>query len=301
MNYFILILIIIVCAIFLIKTKKEHFSLLACPLNPYITERTPTEYIFDTTLFNRTKMVPMKTNPREHFVGQSTTVPRQIWIYYPFEKNSRNWLDWGSRLRYQPNTKLFEQCVVNLKKKTGWTVIVLNQQNLSKYATIPKGLEENELYIQSVIMHQYGGLWLPAYSFPVKNVDELRSFVKDIIIPYIPDLNQPLPVMCVPGLQLWAQMAEYIVKNPTPQNDYSDYAQLYYLATCNHVRMVDGRVFGMLDKTGRMITFLNLVSDSCSELADDTYLVCINKIEEERLSTQYIKYNSWYNHLLQIA
>ncbi len=298
-NYLILILIISVAVLFM-KANKEHFSILACPLNRYQIERTPIEYIFDSS--QRIISIPKKTPP-EHFIGNAATVPRQIWMYYPSEKNSRNWLDWGSRLRCEPNTQLFDQCVANLRKKTGWTVMVLNQNNLAKYANIPRGLEENELFIQSTILHQYGGLWLPAYSFPIKNVDDLRSEAVasngGVIMPQIPNLNQTMPVMCVPGLKVWEQMAEYILKNPAPHNDFSDYNQLHYLAACNGVRMVDGRVFGMLDKNGRMLTFLNLVSDSCTDLSDDAYFVCINRIEEERLITQYVNTRAWYNALLK--
>lgn len=297
-NYLILILIISF-AVLLMKAKKEHFSILACPLNRYQIERTPTEYIFDSS--RRIVSIPKKVSS-EHFIGNASTVPRQIWMYYLSEKNSRNWLDWGSRLNCQPSTQLFDQCVANLRKKTGWTVIILNQHNLSKYVDIPAGLEENELFIQSVIMHLYGGLWLPAYSFPIKNVDNLRSLVpsKGAVMPQIPNLNQTMPAMSVPGLKLWEQMVHYILKNPTPHNDYSDYKYLSDLtAACVGVRIVDGRVFGMLDKNSRMITFLNLVSDSCTDLSEDAYFVCINRIEEERLISQYVNTRAWYNSLLK--
>ena len=302
MNYFILILIILIAA-FLLKSKesKELFSCLKCPVNPYIIERTPTEYIFTgnrRTVQNDCDETKNVENFTSNIVG-SKSVPRQIWIYYPYEKNSRHWLDWGSRLHYEPNTKLLQQCVENLKKKTSWNVVVLDQTNLNKYIQIPGGLEENELYIQAKILHKYGGLWLPAYSFPINNIDNLRSKVDSMIMPYIPGLYQQLPIMCISGLKMWGQMCEYITQNPNRKPDYSDFEHLYYLANCNEVKLVDGRVFGMLDKKGRMITFLNLVSDSCTELDPNTYLVCINKIEEERLNTQYVNNNAWFNQLMR--
>jgi hypothetical protein len=299
MNYLILILIIGIVSFILVKTRenKELFSVLACPLNQYVTERTPTEYIFSGS-FGSKSSNQQNNDEMEGFVG-SKSIPRQIWIYYPYDKNSRHWLDWGSRLYYEQHTKLFDECIRNLRKKTGWNVFVLNQLTLPQFVKIPAGLEENELYIQSLILYKYGGLWLPAYSFPIKNLDELRGKVDNMIMPYIPDLNQPMPIMCVPGLKIWQQMSEYIMNTPNRTSDYSDFNHLYYLAKCNKVNLVDGRVFGMLDKNGRMITFLNLVSDSITDVSDETYLVCINKIEEKRLSSQFVNYNAWMSQLIK--
>lgn len=296
MNYIILILIIGIVSFILVKTRenKELFSVLGCPVNQYVTERTPTEYIFSGTFGSKYA----NHNEMEGFVGDKS-IPRQIWIYYPYDKNSRHWLDWGSRLYYEQHTKLFDECVRNLKKKTGWNVVVLNQLTLPQFVKIPAGLEENELYIQSVILYKYGGLWLPAYSFPIKNLDELRGKVDTIIMADIPDLNQPMPIMCVPGLKIWQQMSEYIMNNPNRLSDYSDFNHLYYLANCNQVKLVDGRVFGMLDKKGRMITFLNLVSDSTTDVTDETYLVCVNKIEEKRFISQFVNYNTWINQFMK--
>jgi hypothetical protein len=299
MNYIVLILIIGIVSFILVKTRenRELFSVLGCPLNRYILERTPIEYIFSGS-FGSKYANQQNEDEIEGFVGQNS-VPRQIWIYYPYDKNSRHWLDWGSRLYYEQHTKLFGECVRNLRKQTGWNVVVLNQLTLPQFVKIPAGLEENELYIQSVILYKYGGLWLPAYSFPIKKLDELREKVDNIIMPYIPDLNQQMPIMCVPGLKIWKQMSEYIMNNPNRLSDYSDFNHLYYLANCNQVKMVDGRVFGMLDKKGRMITFLNLVSDSITDVSDETYLVCVNKIEEKRFISQFVNYNAWMNQLIK--
>jgi hypothetical protein len=296
MNYIILILIIGIVSFILVKTRenKELFSVLGCPINQYVTERTPTEYIFSGTFGSKYA----NENEMEGFVGDKS-IPRQIWMYYPYDKKSRHWLDWGSRLYYEQHTKLFDECVRNLRKKTGWNVVVLNQLTLPQFVKIPAGLEENELYIQSVILYKYGGLWLPAYSFPIKNLDELRGKVDNIIMPYIPDLNQPMPIMCVPGLKIWQQMSEYIMNNPNRLSDYSDFNHLYYLANCNQVKFVDGRVFGMLDEKGRMITFLNLVSDSITDVSNETYLICVNKIEEKRFITQFVNYNAWISQLIK--
>ena len=302
MNYFILILIILVSVCLIqIRGNKEYFSILACPINPYITDRTPTEYIFSgnhQVIKNNCDTDKNKIEGFTNSVVGNKSVPRQIWIFYPFEKNSREWLDWGSRLYYESNTKLFDLSVQNLKDRTGWNIVVLHQKNMNQYIQIPSGLEDNELYIQAKILYQYGGLWLPAYSFPIKNIDNLRNKIETMIMPYIEGLFQVLPIMCIPGLKIWSQMSEYIINNPNRQPDYSDFNHLYYLANCNNVRLVDGRVFGMLDKKGRMITFLNLVSDTPPELTDDTFIVCINKIEEGRLNTQYVNYNAWFNQLV---
>jgi hypothetical protein len=300
MKYIILILIVLV-SVFVLKmnSNKEFFSVLACPRNPYIIDRTPYEYIFS----GNHKIIQNSCNKEnkqiEHFttVG-SNSISRIIWIYYPFNKNSREWLDWGSRLNYTPNPELFDMCVQNLKDKTGWNIVVLNQTNMNKYIKIPAGLEDNELFIQAKILYKYGGFWAPAYSFPIKNLDTLRNKVDKIIMPYIPDLHQVLPIMCISGLKIWSQMSDYIVTNPNRQSDFSDFQYLYYIANCNKVNLVDGRVFGMLDKNGSMITFLNLVSDNPPELSNETFLVCINRIEEERLNTQYINYNGFFNKLI---
>ena len=58
-------------------------------------------------------------------------------------------------------------------------------------------------------------------------------------------------------------------------------------------------VFGMLDKKGRMITFLNLVSDSTTDVTDETYLVCVNKIEEKRFISQFVNYNTLINQFMK--
>jgi hypothetical protein len=300
MNYILLILVILVSVFILqIKSNKEHFSLLVCPRNQYIIDRTPYEYIFTG---NR-KVVHNNcdgTNKIENFLNiGNKNVDHTIWIYFPFKKNSRSWLDWGSRLYYHPNTNLFDICIQNLKAKTGWNIVVLNQTNIHKYIDIPIGLEENELLIQAKILYKYGGFWNTPYSFPIKNLDILCNKVDNIIMPYIPDLYQVLPIMCISGLTIWKQMSDFIINNPNRHADYSDFNHLYYLAYCNKVNLVDGRVFGMLDKNGRMITFLNLVSDSPPELSNDTFIVCINKNEEERLHTQYINYNGFFNKYIQ--
>ena len=101
MNYIILILIIGVVSFILVKTRenKELFSVLGCPVNQYVTERTPTEYIFSGTFGSKYA----NHNEMEGFVGDKS-IPRQIWIYYPYDKNSRHWLDWGSRLYYEQHT-----------------------------------------------------------------------------------------------------------------------------------------------------------------------------------------------------
>jgi len=302
MKYIILILFII---LYLIihnsKSNNEFFSILRCPRNQYQIDRTPVEYIFSGNHKIIMNQCNIENNKIEYFMNQSigsNHVERIIWIYYPFEKNSREWLDWGSRLYYHPDTKLFDICIQNLKEKTGWNIIVLNQINLKKYIKIPIGLENNELFIQAKILYQYGGFWSSAYSFPIKNLDILRSKVQNIIMPYIEDLHQVLPIMCKSGLKIWNEMCQYIIKNPNRQSDYSDFNHLYYLAYCNKVNFVDGRIFGLLDKKGRMITFLDLVSDVQPELSDETFIVCINKVEEKRLNTQFINYNRFCNNLI---
>lgn len=302
MKYIILILFILLYLIIQhSKSNYEFFTMLRCPRNQYQIDRTPTEYIFSGNHKIIINECNLRNNKIENFMNQSigsNHIQRIIWIYYPFEKNSRDWLDWGSRLYYHPNTQLFNLCIQNLKEKTGWNIIVLNQRNLNKYIDITTGLENNELYIQSKILYQYGGFWSPAYSFPIKNLDVLRSKVQTIIMPYIPDLHQVLPIMCKSGLKIWSQMCEYIIQNPNRQADYSDFNYLYYLANCNKVNVVDGRVFGLLDKKGRMITFLDLVSDIQPELSEETFIVCINRGEEERLNTQYINYNRFFNNFI---
>ena len=302
MKYIILILFILLYLIIRqSNTNKEFFSILRCPRNQYQIDRTPTEYIFSGNHKVILNQCSQKNSNIENFINStvgSNNIQRIIWIYYPFEKKSRDWLDWGSRLYYHPNTTLFDMCIQNLKEKTGWNIVVLNQTNLKEYIEIPNGLEKNELYIQSKILYQYGGFWTPAYSFPIKNLDILRNKVQNIIMPYIQDLHQVLPIMCKSGLKIWSEMCDYIINNPNRQSDYSDYNHLYYLANCNKVNLVDGRIFGMLDKKGRMLTFLNLVSDIQPELSDDTFIVCINRVEEERLNTQFINYNRFFNNLI---
>ena len=293
MNYYILLIsiIILVCLAFSYHPLREHFwSCLGCPINSFELDPKPQKIIY-------ADQTQQFLNKCETFVSQNSTklgfnqrIPKKVWIYYPYQKNSRHWWDYGSRLHYQQNSGLFHTSLQNLRRKLpGYDVVVLDQTNIEELTNIPVGLLENEMLIQATIMYKYGGIWLSAYSYPIRSIDWMLD-EKCLVCFVSYEWNKPSPSASLPGQKLWRDMIYYIAYNPLTYSDYSDFNKFWYFVNCNRkdLRLIDGRIFGLLDRQGRDITFINLTSQADTKLDPECCVVCIDKSEELRRDTQWI-------------
>jgi len=293
MNYYIILIsiILIISILSSYGPLREHFfSCIGCPVDKFEWNPKPQQIIFA----DQTKIF---LNQCENFVNNNrnitnTTIPRKIWIYYPYQKNSRHWWDYGSRLHYQQKPGLFIATLQNLRKKLpNYEITVIDQTNVEKLTNIPLGLIENEMLIQATIMYKYGGIWLSAYSYPVSSIDWILN--EKCLVAFVSyEWNKPTPAASIPGQKLWRDMIYYIAYNPLTTSDYSDYNKFYFYVNNNRkdIRLVDGRIFGLLDSQGRDITFINLTAQSKTDLDSSCCLICIDKSEELRRDTQWIIY-----------
>lgn len=311
MRYFIslILLLIIISYVLGKKSKAEHFTEFKSVYNKFrVNNCAPQEYIFaDQVAIFKNDCFPSNSaslknencdKNRETFVSSSlisnnySAIPKRVWIYYPYEKGARQWTSFGGRLNWENKPELFKLTVSKLKKNLGmtWDVVILDQTNIQDYIKLPTCLYGNELLIQAAVLNKYGGVWLPSYSYLLRDLTPLLNGA-DVIYPYIPGWNKVLPILSKPNQRVWREMADYILANPNKGSDYSDFNKLEQIMTgCSVVKKVSGDMLGVLDGHGNAITFLNLASDNNTYMNPSAFLVSIPREEEERRETAYLLY-----------
>jgi hypothetical protein len=204
---------------------------------------------------------------------------RKIWIYIPLEKNSRQWISFGSRTSTQMNLSIMNLCIKSIIDWCSQTydIVLFTDQDISEILKSKLDLstfsgdvleKQRQLYILE-ILYEYGGILLPPTLYmrnTMKQQDVLdRWYVCDLPNTHHESTATNLPSAVITGAppkdpQL-RKYIDYLEKDP--KEEYS----VNYFKT-HSIFVLDGSIFGMKNKYNKPITLDDLMSNKKLKLPE---------------------------------
>lgn len=239
---------------------------------------------------------------------------RKMWIHVPSERNSRFWLDMGSRSSTNINLPYMSICVKSIIDwcAQSYDIIIFDDSN------IPDILESNDVDLGKIsgplltkyremcllkILYKYGGVLVPPTMFLRTNLADIDK-TNDDNIWYVTDnvntqhvsMSTRMPSVLLSGSNRNnAQLKAYIsFLDETLVSDFDEdsiHFQKNYLRE-NNVQVIDGSVIGTKDAYGNNITIDHLMSTKPIQFASNNIGLYIPSDELLR-RRQY----QWFNRL----
>ena len=213
----------------------------------------------------------------ERYVRESKR--RKIWLHIPFEKNSRNWYNFGSRTSTELNLAYMMLCMKSIIDYCGSTydIIIIDDTNFTdllkndidmlKLSGSLKDKYREVCLMQ--ILYKYGGIIVPPSLYLHKNIKE----IDDPSIWYVVEITNKQNVSYAPicpstiftGSQANnVQLNDYIKHySDEMKNDFGEYSLHFsdnYMKKHN-INRLDGKLIGVKDKFNKPITIEDLMEN----------------------------------------
>jgi hypothetical protein len=218
----------------------------------------------------------------DRYASESTR--RKIWLHIPFEKNSRNWTNFGSRTSTDLNLAYMMLCIKSIIDYCGSTydIIIIDDTNFTDLLKddidmlkLSGSLKDKyrELCLMK-ILYKYGGIIVPPSLFLCKNIKEIDDpkvwYVAEITNVQNVSYEQMYPSIMFSGSPAKNnQLNEYIqYYSKEIENDFGEHSLHFsnnYMRK-NNINKLDGKCIGVKDKFNKPITLEDLMEDKKIEL-----------------------------------
>ena len=211
---------------------------------------------------------------------------RKIWVHIPFEKNSRQWINFGSRTSTDLNLAYMTLCVKSIIDHCGekYDVFIIDDSNFSNLLAddidmnkLSGALKEKyrELCMLKVL-YNYGGVILPPTLFltkSIKSIDDPRDwYVSEISNQFNVSYLPTYPTQLLMGANKHNdKLIEYITHYSNKiKNDFGEESLHFsnYLRKHN-VNCLDGKLIGVKDKKNAPIMLEDLMENKRIHLHRD--------------------------------
>ena len=212
---------------------------------------------------------------------------RKIWIHVPFEKNSRKWLDFGSRNSNELNIPYVYLCLKSVIDKCGmdYDVIIYNDSNICNILddctidlTTLSGeiLEEYRKLMFCKILYEYGGVIMPFSFFCKKSIKEVDNtelwWVSEV-------KNQGINVSQKNGIKSIELMGsskknenlnEFIEKyKETLKKDFGMEHSTFITDNLQYISYLDGKIIGTKGENNKFLGLEDLMSNNKINMVQD--------------------------------
>jgi hypothetical protein len=213
----------------------------------------------------------------ESYVKQSKR--RKLWIHIPFEKNSRNWDNFGSRTSTDLNLAYMILCMKSIIDYCGssYDIIIIDDTNFS-------GLLKNDIDMSKLsgalknkyremclmqILYEYGGIMVPPSLYLRKNIQEIDR----LDLWYVVEIGNQENVAYSPmypttvftgspakNAELQAYINHYSNEIKNDFGEQSLHFSKNYMRTHN-IAYLDGKLIGVKDKFDKPIKLEDLMEN----------------------------------------
>ena len=208
---------------------------------------------------------------------------RKLWIHIPFEKNSRKWINFGSRTSTDLNLAYMTLCVKSIIDHCGenYDIFIIDDTNFSNLlnddidmSKLSGALKEKYRELSMLkVLYNYGGVILPPSLF-------LKNSIKRIDNPniwYVSEIGNQFNVSYLPTYptQLLMgsnkhndQLIEYITHySENIKNDFGEESLHFSNYLKKHkVELLDGKIIGVKDKNNTPIMLEDLMENKPIQL-----------------------------------
>jgi hypothetical protein len=211
---------------------------------------------------------------------------RKIWVHIPYEKNSRKWINFGSRMSTDLNLAYMTLCIKSIIDNCGenYDIFIIDDNNFSNL--LDDDIDMNKLsgalkekyreMCMLKVLYNYGGVILPPSLFlkkSIKSIDDPNKW-------YVSEINNTFNISYMPTYPTQLLMGsnkkndkliEYIqYYSEKIKNDFGEESLHFsnYLKK-NKVDCLDGRIIGTKDKKGRAIMLEDLMENKKIHLHQD--------------------------------
>jgi hypothetical protein len=213
-----------------------------------------------------------------------TSKRRKLWIHVPYEKNSRNWINFGSRTSYEINCSYMILCIKSIIDKCGDTydIIIIDDSNFNDLLDIDIDLlklsgalkeKYRELCLLQ-ILYTYGGIIIPPTLFLRKSIKKIDNpniwYVVEINnTSTVSLMNTQLSTIFTGSSPINPQLKKYIdYYSNDIKNDFGEqslYFNINYIRK-NNISYIDGKIFGVKNKYNKIISLEELMENKPIEL-----------------------------------
>ena len=203
---------------------------------------------------------------------------RKIWVHIPFEKNSRRWVNFGSRTTTDLNLAYMTLCVKSIIDHCGekYDIFIIDDSNFSNLLDddidmnkISGALKEKYRDLCMLkILYNYGGVILPPSLFLKKSIasidDANRWYVSEISNQFNVSYLPVYPTQLLMGAnQHNNQLIEYITYySEKIKNDFGEESLHFSNYLKKHkVDCLDGKIIGVKDKKDNPIMLEDIMEN----------------------------------------
>jgi len=203
---------------------------------------------------------------------------RKVWVHIPFEKNSRDWTNFGSRTSTNLNLAYMTLCIKSIIDHCGekYDVFIIDDTNFS--SLLDDDIDMNKLsgalkekyreLCMLKVLYKYGGVILPPSLFlkkSIKKIDNPNTW-------YVSEIGNQFNVSYLPTYPTQLLMGSNKHNNELIQyihhyeerikNDFGEESLHFsnYLKSHN-VECLDGKIIGVKDKHGQPIMLEDLMEN----------------------------------------
>lgn len=245
-----------------------------------------------------------------------------LWIHSEYDKNSKNWLSFNSRLTSNLNKKYVEMCVESVVKYSGksFNICLINDDSFSKL--IPGWQIDMKLISDPVksnmrilaiakILYYYGGVLIPNSTLVMKDVkplyDEMMSY-NSMFVSELVNRNSTssysrfYPSNKLMGCKKKCEKMNKLVKvielllsnDNTGQLNFEGEVDRYLYKMCNEgeIQLMNGLLFGTKTKSSKAVLVDDLLGSSYIDFDKNIYGIYLPTKEIEKRT----KYN-WFGRL----
>lgn len=241
-----------------------------------------------------------------------------LWIYLPYETNSRVWESFSSRNSKKMNLPYVQANIRSIIKncKGTFNICLINDDSFksllpewkTELSQVANPLKEKIIYLGLMkLIYKYGGILVPKSFLCMSNL--IETYV-DIVKPFVFQKHQSMLITtneysqdcckadpyfmgCEKNNDTILRFINYIeILISRDATSYSDYMSLLSRWCDQEMTVIDGRLVGIKDKNEKPIKLENLFENEYLKLDDD--VLGIN-IPEEEIQCRS-KYN-WFVYL----
>ena len=215
-----------------------------------------------------------------------TSKRRKLWIHIPYEKNSRNWTNFGSRSSYELNCPYMVLCIKSIIDHCGdsYDIIIIDDTNFSEILNtdidilkLSGSLKQKyrELSLLQVL-YNYGGVIVPPSLYLHKSIKQIDNekiwYVVELINTTNVAYSNTFPSILFTGSSIKnPNLNKYIEYYSNEiKNDFGE--QSLHFSTNymrkNNIPFVDGKIIGVKNKYNNPIKLEELMENKPIELCE---------------------------------
>jgi hypothetical protein len=204
---------------------------------------------------------------------------RKLWIHIPYEKNSREWINFGSRSSNKLNLPYMILCIKSIIDYCGDTydIIIIDDTNIPNLLNndidllkLSGSLKEKyrEMCLLK-ILYQYGGVIVPPSLYLKKSIKQVDNpniwYIVEIVnTTSVSNLNTHTSTIFSGSSKNNKDLKKYIDTYESEiKNDFGEQSLHFntnYI-TKNNIYYLDGKMIGVKDKYGNIITIDDLMEN----------------------------------------